>query len=100
MDPLTIQRCLAGLEERYCVLYENAEARFEALLAECNVQEKEKDAAQQQLVDLNQELVDLKQKLVDLKQKLASQNKEQEESLQQLMEVKQQLEMQAMESNP
>ena len=90
LDPLAVQRCLAGLEERYCELYENAEARFEALLAERNVQEKESDAAHQQLVDLSQELVNLKQKFV-------FQNQEKEESLQQLIEVKQQLEMQAME---
>ena len=81
MDPLVVQRCLAGLEERFIVLYESAEARFDALLAECNVQEKEKVAAQQQLADL--------------KQVLALQNKEKEESQQQLFEMKQQLEIKA-----
>jgi len=68
VDLLAVQRSLAGLQERFDDLHQQAEARFAALAAENDIQAKEKEEAQQAVEQLKQQLaVELKEKEEALK---------------------------------
>ena len=56
LDLLAVQRSLAGLQERLNDLHENAESRFAALVAERDVQAKEKEEAEHALEECRQQL--------------------------------------------
>ena len=97
LDLLAVQRSLAELQERFNDLHENAESRFVALVAERDVQAKEKEEAEQALEECRQQL---KTKVAELQSTLIERDEradEKEEVCQALEVSRQELEVKVAE---
>jgi chromosome segregation ATPase len=98
LDFLAVQRSLAGLQDRYDDLHRTAQAQFVALVAERDVQTKEKLEAQQAVEELKQQL---EAKGVELQKVVGERDaraKEKGEAQQAVEELKKQLETSQFEN--